>query len=402
MTTNFSPLAKKRALWLIFYIMLMDVIGISILFPVAAYIVRQYSQDALMVTLLNVFYAGAQFIGAPILGQLGDRFGRRPVLLASIFGSAIGYIIFGFAGSLWMLFIARIIDGFTGGNMSTASAYLADMSAPEERMKNFSLIGLAWGVGLALGPAIGAIFGQINLMAPAFVAAILYLVSLVLGYFWLPESLAAEHRVTAPVNFSTLNPLAAIGEMARKPGMKVLMVVLCIFNFTFSGIGSVEALFMIQRFDAQLWQTGARLVLIGLILIWVRNQLIPWAIARYNDRLIAVGAFFLQAIGIFLIFINPDFVLFFVITILTTIATGVIFPILTSLTSARVSPYEQGQLMGVTTALASLVNIFGPLWAGLVYDHIMPGSPYWMGAILFAIAGFILLATPKNDQATAQ
>lgn len=398
--TNFSPTAKKRALGLIFFIMLMDVIGISILFPVAAYIVQRYSQDALMVTLLNVFYSGAQFIGAPILGQLGDRFGRRPVLLASIFGSAIGYIIFGFATSLPVLFFARIIDGFTGGNMSTASSYLADVSTPEERMKNFSLIGLAWGVGLALGPALGAIFGQIDLMAPAFVAAVLYLVSFVLGWFWLPESLAVEQRVTAPIRLNNLNPLVAIGEMARKPGMKTLMVVLCIFNFAFSGIGSIEALFMIQRFDAQLWQTGVRLVMIGLILIWVRNKLIPWVNARFDHKSITIGAFLLQALGIFLMFINFDFGLFFAITLLTTVASGVIFPMLTLLTSARVSAQEQGQLMGVTTALASLVNIVGPLWAGLVYDHVMPGAPYWMGAVLFALSAFILLFFMNHAQKT--
>lgn len=399
---NFSPLAKKRALGLIFFIMLMDVVGISMLFPVATYIVQRYSQDALMVTLLNVFYAGAQFIGAPILGQLGDRFGRRPVLLASTLGSAIGYVIFGFANSLPMLFFARVIDGFTGGNMSTASSYLADVSTREELTKNFSLIGLAWGVGLAVGPALGAIFGQIDLMLPSFVAAVLYLISMVLGYFWLPESLAPERRVTTPITLSHLNPLVAIGEMAAKPGMKTLMVVLCIFNFAFSGIGAVEAKFMIQRFGAELWQTGLRLVIIGIILIWVRNRLIPWARSKYDNRLIAVGAFFLQAIGVFLMFINPDFILFFLITIVTTIACGVIFPMLTALTSTRVSAYEQGQLMGVTTALASLANIFGPLWAGVVYDKVMPGAPYWMGALLFALAGLILLIPAKHAQETAQ
>jgi len=400
---NLSPSAKKRALGLLFFIMLMDVVGISILFPVSAYIVRRYSPDALMVSMLTVLYAAAQFFGAPVLGKLGDRLGRRPVLLASIFGSAIGYLIFGIGGALWILFLSRLIDGFTGGNMSTASAYIADVSSPEERAKNFTLGGLAWGVGLVLGPALGAVFGQINLAAPAFIAAGLSLASLALGFFWLPESLPVEQRERAPIRLGDLNPLVAIGGMARRPGLGLILVVLCLFNFAFSGMGSIETLFMIQRFAAQPWQVGLRLTLIGLVLILVQATLIPWMVSRYNERQMAVMAFLLQALGVLLIFLNPFFLLFYLITILTSISSGFIFPTLTTLTSNSVASNEQGQLMGVTTALTSLVNIIGPLWAGLVYDHVMPGAPYWMGAIIYGLAAFLLIlpgrqtALSKND-----
>lgn len=400
MTILLSPPTKKRALGLIFFIMLMDVVGLSLLFPVSAYIVQRYSQDALMVTMLSVLYAAAQFVGAPILGQLGDRFGRRPVLLASVFGTAIGYLIFGIGGALWILFVSRLIDGFTGGNMSTASAYIADVSTPEERAKNFTLIGLAWGVGLVLGPALGAAFGQISLDAPAFVAAVLTFLSVVLGFFWLPESLPVEQREKAPIRLNNLNPLVAIGGMARRPGLGWFLIVFCLFNFAFSGIGSIETLFMIERFNAQPWEVGLRLTLIGIILIGVQATLIPWMLARYNERQVAVGAFFLQAAGVLLAFLNPFLLLFFGITIFTSIASGFIFPTLTTLTSNRVGANEQGQLMGVTTALASLANIFGPLWAGLVYDHVMPGAPYWMGAIIFATAAVLLMrptAPVPND-----
>jgi MFS transporter, DHA1 family, tetracycline resistance protein len=391
MTLTLEPSAKKRALGLIFFIMLMDVVGISILFPVSAFIVQRYSQDALMVSMVTMLYAAAQFVGAPILGQFGDRFGRRPVLLSSIFGSAVGYLIFGIGGALWVLFLARVIDGFTGGNMSTASAYIADVSAPEERAKNFTLIGLAWGVGLVLGPLLGSIFGQIDVVAPTFVAAALALLSLALGFFWLPESLPAEQRTRAPFRLNDLNPLVAIGGMAARPGLGWFLIVLCLFNFVFSGIGSIETLFMIQRFAAEPWQVGLRLTMIGVILIVMQATLIPWVLARYDERRAAVVALFLQATGVLLAFLNPFFILFYAITIITSIASGFIFPSLTTLTSNRVAAHEQGQLMGVTTALASLANIFGPLWAGLVYDHVMPGAPYWMGAILFAVAALILI-----------
>ena len=136
--------------------MLMDVIGITLLSPVAPYIVQKFSSEALMVTMLTVLYAGGQFIAAPLIGKLGDRYGRRPVLLISLVGQGIGYLIFGVGGALWILFLGRIIGGITGGNLSTASAYIADVSTPEERSKNFALIGMAWSVGLILGrPLVG-------------------------------------------------------------------------------------------------------------------------------------------------------------------------------------------------------------------------------------------------------
>jgi MFS transporter, DHA1 family, tetracycline resistance protein len=161
----------SRALAILFSIMLMDVMGITLLYPVAPYIVRRYSSEAMPVTLLIVIYSGAQFLAAPLLGKLSDLYGRRPVLLASIFGSAVGYVIFGLGGALWVLFLSRLIDGVTGGNMSTASAYIADISLPEERASNFRWIGMAWGVGLVVGPAIGGVTGQVNLSAPAYAAA---------------------------------------------------------------------------------------------------------------------------------------------------------------------------------------------------------------------------------------
>src|SRR5512146_2977100 len=149
--------STRRSLALIFAIMLMDVIGITLLAPVAPFIIRQFSDQALMVTMVTILYAAGQFIAAPLLGKLGDRYGRRPVLLASLAGQGLGYVVFGLGGSLWVLFLGRLIGGITGGNLSTAAAYIADVSKPEERSKNFALIGTAWSLGLILGPAAGGV-----------------------------------------------------------------------------------------------------------------------------------------------------------------------------------------------------------------------------------------------------
>jgi len=181
--------STRRALGLIFFVMLMDIVGMTILFPVAPDIVQRYSADALAVTLLTVIYAGGQFFAAPALGKLSDRIGRRPVLLACVFGSAIGYFIFGAGGALWILFLSRLIDGITGGNISTASAYIIDVSPPEERARNLTLVGMAYGIGFIVGPAIGGMLSQLSLNAPAYLAGAVFLVSTALIYFLLPESL---------------------------------------------------------------------------------------------------------------------------------------------------------------------------------------------------------------------
>jgi len=388
--THEAQTTTKRALGLIFFIMLMDVVGISILYPVAPYIVRRYSDAALMVTMLTVIYAAAQFFAAPVLGKLGDRYGRRPVLLVSVFGSAIGYVVFGIGGALWVLFLSRLIDGITGGNMSTASAYIADVSRPEERARNFTLIGMAWGLGLVVGPALGAAFGQFSLEAPAFIAAGLSLLSVLLGFFWLPESLPREQRETAPMRAHDLDPFSSIGGMARQPGLGWLLLVLCLFNFAFNGINSTETLFMIDKFAAQPWQIGLQLALLGVALAVVQATLVPRLVPRYGEKVVASVCLLGQALGDLGTFFAPLLWLIYPITVLNRAVSGFIFPTLTALSANRVSPREQGVLMGVTTALGSLMSILGPLWAGAAYDRVMPGAPYWMGAAVFVLAALML------------
>jgi DHA1 family tetracycline resistance protein-like MFS transporter len=384
----------KAALNLIFCILLMDVVGISILFPVAAYIVRRYSSDALMLTILTAIYAAAQFFAAPVLGRIGDRYGRRPVLLVSLFGSAIGYVFFGVGGALWMLLLARLIDGITAGNQSTAAAYIADLSTPESRAKNFTLIGMAWGLGLILGPALGAVLGQIDLAAPAFTAAALSFLSMLLGFVLLPESLPSEARETIPMRVGDLNPFGSIGQMARKPGLGALLLVLCLFNLAFNGINSTETLFLIEKFAAQPCQAGALLVFAG-IAIAVVQRLVPHVVPRYGEQSIAIVCLVGQGIGALATFLAPRLWLIYPIVVLRTVASSFVFPTLGALMSGRVASREQGVLMGVTTALSSLMSILGPLWAGAVYDGVMPGAPYWMGSGVYMLAALVLAYTPS-------
>jgi DHA1 family tetracycline resistance protein-like MFS transporter len=380
----------KRSLSLIFMIMLMDVIGITLLSPVAPYIVRDYSAEALMVTMVTILYAVGQFIAAPLIGKLGDRYGRRPVLLVSLLGQGLGYLIFGIGGSLWMLFLGRIIGGITGGNLSTASAYIADVSKPEERSKNFTLIGTAWSLGLILGPAAGGLLGQIHLSAPAYAASFLSFANVLLGIFMLPESLPKERRDTSTLHASDLNPLVAIAGMARKPGLGWFLVVTCLFNFAFNGINSTSTLFMIQKFSAQTWHVSALLMLAGASITFTNFILVPRIVPRLGEKLVASFSLFGQAIINTVIFFIPLFWPIFILNMLVSGTSSFTFPTLTTLSIERVPHREIGLLMGVTTGLGSLMNIFGPLWAGAVYDHVVIGAPFWMGAIILILAGLML------------
>lgn len=380
----------KAALSLIFLIMLMDVIGITLLSPVAPYIVQKYSHSASMVTMLTVLYAGGQFIAAPMIGKLGDRYGRRPVLLISLLGQGIGYLIFGLGGSLWVLFLGRVIGGITGGNLSTASAYIADVSKPEERSKNFVLIGMAWSVGLILGPAAGGILGQFNLLAPAFAAAALSFLNVLLGIFILPESLPLERRETAPMRASDFNPIVAIFEMARKPGLGWLLLVMAMFNFAFNGINSTSTLFVIQKFAAQPWHLSLLLGLAGIAVGATTFILVPRLVPRFGDKKVAMLSLIGQSVFDISIFFVPIFWPIFPLNMLVSAISAFTFPTLTTLSTDLVLHREVGLLMGVTTGLGSLMNIFGPLWAGAMYDHVMVGAPYWMGAIILVAAGLML------------
>lgn len=393
-----SASTSKRALSVIFFIMLMDIVGLTILFPVAPYIVRRYSNEALMVTLLSVSYAAAQFVAAPFLGKLSDRVGRRPVLLVCVFGSAIGYFIFGVGGALWVLLLSRLIDGLTGGNLSTAAASIIDLSKPEERAKNMTLIGMAYGLGFIIGPAVGGALGQISLDLPAFAAGIVALISVALIYFWLPESLPKERRETRPLRANDLNPFASIGYMLRKPGLGMILLVYALFNFAFDGTNSISSVFLVDKFAVQPGQIGLLLVMSGIATAFVQAGLVARLVPKYGEKRMALFSLIGSATGGVLIFIAPAFWLIFPISLVQAAVTGFIWSSLGTLAANCVLENEQGLLSGVNAAVAGCVAALGPLWAGAMYDAVMPGAPYWLGAIILAAAWVILarMKLPKH------
>ncbi len=391
----------KGALVFIFFVVLLDLIGMSILTPVAAYVVRQYSTDALAVSLLTVIYAGAQFFAAPLLGKLSDRLGRRPVLLISILGSAAGYFLFGIGGALWVLFLSRLIDGFTGGNISTASAYLADVTPPEKRARNFGLLGIAFGLSFIFGPTLGGLLSQLSLSAPAYVAGLASLLSAIVGFFALPESLPKEKRDTTALQLSDLNPFPAMVEMLRRPGVGALLLVQAVFLFVFNGRNSIVTVFLIDKFAVQPAQLAALFATGGLVMAIVQGGLIGPLVKRLGEKPVASSGLLLQAIMSLGLYFAPAFWMMFPLNALTTGAAGLIWPTMGALIANSVPQDELGKVNGVNTALGSLMSVFGPLWAGAMYDTVLPSAPFWMGAVIL-IAGCAMLLRVKVATRTTQ
>lgn len=389
--TPYEPAQPRRAtVGLIFFVVLLDVLGATILFPVAAYLVRAYSDEALAVGALSAIYAAAQFLTTPALGRLSDRFGRRPVLLLGLVGSAFGYALFGIGGALWVLFLGRLIDGLTGINLSVAQAYLADITPPAERSGRYALLGAAFGLGFILGPALGGAFSTLGLAAPAFAAAMLSLLSAVLGFFVLPESLPFERRIHMPFHVRELNPFGAIADLARRVEVGTLLLASVAFNLAFSGMTAIITVFVIERFAAQPLDIAALFTVGGVISVVTQAGFVYRMAPRLGERRLAIAGLSMLLIGYISVPLAPALWTLYPITALSWVGNALVLPTLTALVANRVAEQEQGTAAGVNTALTSLTSAIGPIAAGVAYDQVAPQAPYWACAVCVAYAAFLI------------
>ena len=389
----------NKILAFLFAIVLFNFIGLTLLITVQAFIVREYNTTAIAVSLLTVLYAISQFIAAPILGRISDRYGRRPVLLVCLFGSAIGYFIFGIGGALWILYISRIIDGFTGGNVSIATAIVTDISSVKERTKNLGLIGAAFGLGFIIGPIIGGVLSQISLAAPAYAAGIFALAATVAGLFILPESLPKEKRNSTKIKWKDLNPLASIGKFITRSMLGILLIVFIIVNFTFNGFTITFPVFAINEFNIDPLNIGGLLFVSGIVISIVQGGLIGKLAQKFGDKKLLMSGILILAFGLVLFSLANSFWMLYPILGVISLGVGLITPTLNSQISKMVLPSEIGEVFGVSTSLNSLMTVLGPLAAGLLYDNIQPNAPYLAGTILLIIA-FILIMRFKPPMPT--
>lgn len=409
--------AKRSPLIFIFLTVFIDLLGVGIVVPLLPYYVKIIEQAdaawladsrALVVGALAASFALFQFVFTPVLGALSDRFGRRPVLLISLAGTGISYIVFGLADQLLplgigtvlaVLFLARIVDGITGGNISTAQAYIADITPPEERARGLGLIGAAFGLGFMLGPALGGLLSMISLSTPAFVAAGITFANVIFGYFRLPESLPAERRTRVPLR--QMNPAARLGAVLGQANIRLLLAGVLLLNFAFAGLQNNFAVFSDVRFGFGPSENAFIFAFIGLMAVIMQGFLIRRLVPRFGEARLAVTGLAMMALGFAAIAVVPAAWMLYPTLGLLSAGAGMATPSLTSLISRRVAPTAQGSVLGGVQAFNSLMMVAGPLFAGAVFDLIGPAAPYLSGALLIAAAGTVIASAVRPELAGA-
>jgi DHA1 family tetracycline resistance protein-like MFS transporter len=377
--------------------MFLNFLGFSIIIPVLPFLTQKFVSNpnavALNVGLIMSVYALCQFLAAPGLGALSDRYGRRPILLISLIGSIIGYLIMGVAGALWMLFLGRIIDGLTGGNISTIFAYIADITEPRERGKYYGMLGAAGGVGFMLGPAIGGITGNITLSFPLFLGAAVTLANVIWGYFALPESLSAENK-TPTLNLTHLNPLAQFNMIFSVTILRRLFTIAFLFFLAITGMQGNTSVFAKDVLGWGVTQIGLFLFLVGVIDIFSQGFLIRKLLPIFGEERVALAGLVLSVLGFSiaaLISIFPSTILICLGGVILITGDGLFEPSITGLISNSVGPKMQGRVQGANQGMQSVARIFGPLLAAWSYQY-AKGLPYATEALLAFIC-FLLLAS---------
>ncbi|MEJ2901937.1 TCR/Tet family MFS transporter [Pedobacter panaciterrae] len=398
--------SRKAALSFIFITLLLDVIGIGLIIPVFPQLIEQLiggniSQASQWSGWLTFVYAIMQFVCAPIIGNLSDKYGRRPVLLLSLFGFGIDYIFLALAPTIWWLFVGRIIAGIFGASMTTATAYIADISTNENRAQNFGMIGAAFGVGFIIGPALGGLLGEIGPRVPFIAAAILTLVNVVYGYFVLPESLDKEHR--RAFEWKRANPLGSLMQLKKYKGLGGLIIALVFLYIASHSVQSTWTFVNIEKFKWSTSMIGISLTVVGVLVAAVQGGLIRFINPRLgNEKSIYVG-FILYAVGLFLFAFASETWMMFAFLVPYCLG-GIAGPALQAIMSGNVPQNEQGELQGALTSLMSVTAIIGPLFMTNLFAWFtspgaaikFAGAPFLAGAVLMLISVLIAYRTMKG------
>ena len=410
---------RQAAMPFILLTLFIDILGIGIVIPVLPELVKDFLlRDGIspkMVTsvagwyvgMIGASYAFMQFFCAPILGALSDRFGRRPIILGSLLGLGVDYIIQGFALSVWWLFIGRALAGIMGGSFSAANAYIADVSTPENRSRNFGLVGMVFGLGFIFGPALGGLLGSVHLRLPFFVAATLALANCLYGFFVLPESLPPNKRSSFTV--SKANPFGTVSRLRAYPLVGGLAIAFLLLSLAQRGLENVWVLFTGHQFGWNEWDNGLALGLVGICAAVVQGGLVKPIISRIGERnAIKIGvaissiAFFSYGLA------TQGWVV--LVTIVFGSLGGITGPAIQSLVAGEVDSSEQGKVQGALTSLVSLTNIVAPLFFTVgLFSYFtsdaapfqFAGAPFLAGAILhivaFAVAFIVFQRFPERS-----
>ena len=384
---------KKAAVGFIFITLLIDVIGLGLIIPVMPRLIadllgnNSISLASRYGGWLTFCYAIMQFLFAPVLGNLSDQYGRRPVLLFSLFGLGIDYVFLCFAPSIIWLFVGRSIAGITGASFTTATAYIADISNEENRAKNFGMVGAAFGIGFIIGPLLGGLLGEYGARVPFYAAAAFSLVNWLYGYFILPESL--DKSIRRKFNWKRANPLGSLMQLRKYPSVAGLIISVALIYLASHAVQSNWSFYNMEKFHWSPRMIGISLGLIGLLVAIVQGGLVRFVNPTFgNEKSIFIGLIFYTVGLIFFAFAASTWMMF--VFLLPYCLGGIAGPALQSIISGNVPPNEQGELQGALTSVISATSIVGPLLMTSLFSWFtsdqtpiyFPGAPFLAGAIL--------------------
>jgi MFS transporter, DHA1 family, tetracycline resistance protein len=373
----------KRSLTFIFITVFVDMLGYSMILPLLPFFVQAQGGDAVLAGGLQSLYAFLQLFSGPILGSLSDRYGRKPILVACLFGTAMAYTMFGLANSILILFLAVLLDGLTGNNLSTSFTYVADITTPDERSRGMGIVSAAFGLGLMAGPALGGLLSDYGLFVPAFAAAGIAFVNTIYGILILPESLPPEKRSQ---HKPTLNFISQLQIVFNIQNIRLLLLSVFFLNFAFAGLQTNFPLFSNARFDWDPRQNGILFAFVGMVSVFVQGFLFGRLQPKVGEvRLSLIGLVFLS-LGMAGIALAPQPWMIYPIVAIAACGSSLSIPAISGMISNRVPSNEQGRLMGGNQVLFSLTAILGPAVAGLSFERIGISAPYWIGSGLALIA----------------
>lgn len=395
---------KRSPLVVIFTTVFLDLIGFGIIIPLVGIYGRNYGASTLELAILGSIYSIMQFFFSPIWGRLSDRHGRRPILLMSLAGSVLSYFLFAFSTSYWLLVVSRALAGIFAANISTAQAYIADVTKPEDRAKGMGLIGAAFGIGFTLGPPIGGIsVAHYGLAAPGIIAGTFCLANLILAYYRLEESLSPEMRALAIAQAPKRGRLAQYETFLSIKNNKalVLAIVTTFFaTFAFSNLEQVFSLFIQTKFEIPTteaaYQTGMILMWSGLLGALIQGGLIRRLVPKFGEQKLLTIGLFIQGLAMVLFSMSPTYGSFFITAIPLALGSGLINPTLGALVSKSAAQHEQGAVLGLKEGMSSLARVFGPL-SGLLAFGVQATLPFYIGGATVICLGLVWL---KRKQAS--
>ena len=398
---------RPAALAFVLITLLIDVMGIGLIVPVLPSLVKQLAggqaAGAQMLGLLTAVYAAMQFVFAPLLGALSDRFGRRPVLLLSVLGLGLDYLVLYFAPNLAWLFFGRVVAGITGASMTVVNAYIADVTPPEKRAGSYGLLGAMFGVGFIVGPVVGGFLGNLDLRLPFLAAAGLALLNFLYGVFVLPESLPPERR-NQSVSARSLSPLRSLAALGRYPLVRSLAASFILFGMANQTIFNTWVLFTEGVLGWGPAQNGTGLALVGVLAIVVQAGLVALAVRLLGERRAILWGLAVGVVQFALLGLARSDAMFYVAIVVGSLG-GVAGPALQGLISRSVNEREQGTVQGALTGLNSLVGIVGPLVATWVFAYFngggagvrVPGAAFFLGGLCLLLGTVLTgIALPRG------